>query len=48
MEKGIPHCKLAVVHALVEGGHVRATASAFGGALELGINDVLIVSFKEL
>jgi len=35
-----PHCKLAVVQALVEGGHVRATASAFGGALELGINDL--------
>jgi motility quorum-sensing regulator/GCU-specific mRNA interferase toxin len=43
MEKSTPHCKLAVVQALVEGGHVRATASAFGGAL-----DVLIVSFKEL
>jgi motility quorum-sensing regulator/GCU-specific mRNA interferase toxin len=25
---------------LVEGGHVRATASAFGGALELGISDL--------
>jgi motility quorum-sensing regulator/GCU-specific mRNA interferase toxin len=24
----------------VEGGHVRATASAFGGALELGISDL--------
>ena len=40
MEKSTPHCKLAVVHALVEGGHVRATASAFGGALELGISDL--------
>jgi motility quorum-sensing regulator / GCU-specific mRNA interferase toxin len=40
MEKSTPHCKLAVVHALVEGGHVRATASAFGGALELGIHDL--------
>ena len=40
MEKRTPHCKLAVVHALVEGGQVRATASAFGGALELGIHDL--------
>jgi motility quorum-sensing regulator/GCU-specific mRNA interferase toxin len=40
MEKSNPHCKLAVVHALVEGGHVRATTSAFGGALELGISDL--------
>ena len=40
MEKRTSHCKLAVVHALVEGGHVRATASAFGGALELGISDL--------
>jgi motility quorum-sensing regulator/GCU-specific mRNA interferase toxin len=40
MEKSTPHCKLAVVQALVVGGHVRATASAFGGALELGINDL--------
>ena len=40
MEKSTPHCKLAVVQALVEAGHVRATASAFGGALELGISDL--------
>jgi motility quorum-sensing regulator/GCU-specific mRNA interferase toxin len=40
MEKSTSHCKLAVVQALVEGGHVRATASAFGGALELGISDL--------
>jgi motility quorum-sensing regulator/GCU-specific mRNA interferase toxin len=40
MEKSTPHCKLAVVQALVESGHVRATASAFGGALELGISDL--------
>jgi len=40
MEKSTPHCKLTVVQALVEGGHVRATASAFGGALELGISDL--------
>jgi motility quorum-sensing regulator/GCU-specific mRNA interferase toxin len=40
MEKGTPHCKLPVVKALIEAGQVRATASAFNGAHELGINDL--------
>ena len=40
MEKDIPHCKLSVVRALIEVGKVRATASAFNGARELGINDL--------
>jgi len=40
MEKGIPHCKLSVVKSLVEAGQVRATASAFNGARELGIDDL--------
>ena len=40
MEKGTPHCKLPVVQALIEAGKVRATASAFGGARDLGINDL--------
>ena len=40
MEKGIPHCKLQVVKALIEAGQVRATAGAFHGARELGINDL--------
>ncbi len=40
MEKGNPHCKLPVVKALIEAGQVRATASAFNGARELGINDL--------
>ena len=40
MEKGTPHCKLSVVQALVETGQVKATASAFSGARELGINDL--------
>lgn len=40
MEKGTPHCKLPVVKALIEAGRVRATASAFNGARELGINDL--------
>ena len=40
MEKGTPHCKLPVVRVLVEAGKVRATASAYNGARELGINDL--------
>ncbi len=40
MEKGTPHCKLPVVQLLVEAGRVRATATAFDGARELGINDL--------
>jgi motility quorum-sensing regulator/GCU-specific mRNA interferase toxin len=38
MEKGTPHCKLTTVKALTEAGRVNATASAFNGARELGIN----------
>ena len=40
MEKGTPHCKLPDVKSLIEAGQVRATASAFNGARELGINDL--------
>lgn len=40
MEKGTPHCKLPVVKAFVEAGRVRATATAYHGARELGINDL--------
>lgn len=40
MEKSTPHCKLAVVKALVESGQTRATASAYSGARELGIHDL--------
>jgi motility quorum-sensing regulator/GCU-specific mRNA interferase toxin len=40
MEKGTPHCKLPVVQALIKAGKVQATASAFGGARELGICDL--------
>ncbi len=40
MEKATPHCKLPVVKALIEAGKVKATASAFSGARELGINDL--------
>lgn len=40
MEKGTPHCKLPEVKALIEADRVRATASAYNGARELGINDL--------
>lgn len=40
MEKGTPHCELPVVKDLVRVGQVRATASAYSGARELGINDL--------
>jgi motility quorum-sensing regulator / GCU-specific mRNA interferase toxin len=40
VEKSTPHCKLSVVKALVEAGTVRATASAYQGALALGIEDL--------
>jgi motility quorum-sensing regulator/GCU-specific mRNA interferase toxin len=40
MKKGTPYCKPPVVKALIEAGQVRATASAFNGARELGIKDL--------
>lgn len=40
MEKGAPHCKLSVVKVLIEADKVKATASAFNGARDLGINDL--------
>ncbi|MFZ4479094.1 MAG: type II toxin-antitoxin system MqsR family toxin [Rhodoferax sp.] len=40
MEKGTIHYKLSDVKALIKAGQVRATASAFIGARELGINDL--------
>jgi motility quorum-sensing regulator / GCU-specific mRNA interferase toxin len=39
-EKGTEYCKLSVVRALIAAGKVSAAASAFGGARELGINDL--------
>lgn len=39
MGQGTPHCKLSVVKSLVQTGRVNATASAFNGACDLGIND---------
>lgn len=45
MEKRTPHCRLAVVKALVEAGKVRTTFSARAGAIELGLElaDMLAV-----
>lgn len=40
LEKQTPHCRLSVVKALVTSGKIRATASAYRGALELGISDL--------
>lgn len=40
MEKSTPHCKLSVVQNLIQSGRARATASAIGGALGLGINNL--------
>lgn len=38
MEKRTPHCKLAVVHALVQQRKVRITASAQTGAAAMGLD----------
>jgi motility quorum-sensing regulator/GCU-specific mRNA interferase toxin len=38
MEKGTSHYKLPAVKALIDAGKVRATAGAYNGARELGIN----------
>ena len=40
MAKPTPHCKLSVVKTLVASGQVRATATAFQGALSLGVTDL--------
>lgn len=43
MEKRRPHCRLAVVKALVEAGKVRTTASAIAGAEALGLSRADVV-----
>ena len=45
MEKRVPHCKLAIVRALIEAGKVRTTYSAEFGAAQmgLGVSDMLAV-----
>ena len=37
MEKSTPHCNLTLVRSLIEADKVRATASAFIGARDLGL-----------
>ena len=43
MELGVPHRKLSVVKALIEADKVSATASAFSGARDLGVNDLAAI-----
>jgi motility quorum-sensing regulator/GCU-specific mRNA interferase toxin len=45
MEKRTPHCKLAIIKAMIEAGKVRMTASAVAGAEQLGFDrsDMLAV-----
>jgi motility quorum-sensing regulator/GCU-specific mRNA interferase toxin len=40
LEKDTPHCKLPKVNALVTDGKVRATATAYNGAQDLGISNL--------
>jgi motility quorum-sensing regulator/GCU-specific mRNA interferase toxin len=37
MEKGTPHCKLSLVHELIQAGKLRMTGSALAGAAGLGL-----------
>jgi motility quorum-sensing regulator/GCU-specific mRNA interferase toxin len=43
VEKGIPHCKLPVVKAMIQAGKVRATFSALAGGAALGFDFQAIV-----
>ena len=38
MEKGVPHCKLPAVKALVHAGKVRSTFTALSGGAALGFD----------
>lgn len=40
MEKQTPHCKLSIVRRLIAEGRIRATATAYQGALTLGIDSL--------
>ena len=37
-ENGTPHCKLVVVHSLIQAGKVRATVSALAGGAAMGFD----------
>ncbi|MBK8321247.1 MAG: type II toxin-antitoxin system MqsR family toxin [Betaproteobacteria bacterium] len=45
MEKRTPHCRLAVVHRLLDEGLVRVTGTALAGAADMGLsrNEMLSV-----
>jgi motility quorum-sensing regulator/GCU-specific mRNA interferase toxin len=47
VEKRTPHCKLAVVKALVAAGKVRSTVSALAGGAALGFDFAGVVSVVE-
>lgn len=38
MGKGSPHCKLSIVHSLIQAGKVRTTVSALAGGAALGFD----------
>ena len=38
MGKGVPHCKLSLIIALIEAGKVRSTMSALAGGAALGFD----------
>lgn len=38
MEKGSPHCRLSIVHSLIQAGKVRTTVSALAGGAALGFD----------
>jgi motility quorum-sensing regulator/GCU-specific mRNA interferase toxin len=40
VEKRVPHYSLETAKSLIQAGNVRATATAYQGARELGINDL--------
>ncbi|WP_026107221.1 type II toxin-antitoxin system MqsR family toxin [Dyella ginsengisoli] len=44
MEKGTPHCKLAVVKSLLADGKVRSTFSALAGGAAMGLDFAGIVN----
>ena len=49
MEKATPHCKWAVVKAMVSAGQVRTTQSAREGAVALGFDfDSMLVVIQAL
>ena len=49
MEKNTPHCKLAIVKALIESGKVRVTQSALQGAYALDMqHDDMIATVMNL